>query len=88
MNLRPIFPGPAIRRDAGANGARAQDKGSVDLKPLPPLDNPHDPKIGAKQLFARKLLPAAMPTRSIGSYVNGCLAGAASRCRSMAKPGR
>ena len=58
-----------------ANPALAQDKGSVDPKPLPPLDNPNDPKIGAKQLFARKLLPAAMPARAIGSYVKGCLAG-------------
>ena len=56
--------------------ASAQDKGSVDPKPLPPLDKPNDPKIGAKQLFARKLLPAAMPPRAIGSYVKGCLAGA------------
>ncbi len=60
----------------GAIPASAQDKGSVDPKPLPPLDNPKDPKIGAKQLFARKLLPAAMPPRAIGSYVKGCLAGA------------
>jgi penicillin-insensitive murein endopeptidase len=60
----------------GATCASAQDKGSVDPKPLPPLDNPKDPKIGAKQLFARKLLPAAMPSRAIGSYNRGCLAGA------------
>src|SRR5450432_1084577 len=59
-----------------AAGALAQDKGIVDPKPLPPLANPNDPKVGAKELFARKLLPAAMPTRVIGSYVKGCLAGA------------
>jgi penicillin-insensitive murein DD-endopeptidase len=58
-----------------ATCASAQDKGSVDAKPLPPLANPGDPKIGAKQLFARKLLPAAMPPRPIGSYTGGCLAG-------------
>ncbi len=62
---------------AGASAAQAQDKGSVNPKPLPPLENPNDPKIGAKQLFARKLLPAAMPTRVIGSYTAGCIAGAA-----------
>ena len=56
--------------------APAQDKGSVDPKPLPPLANPNDPKLGAKELFARKLLPAAMPTRVIGSYSKGCIAGA------------
>ena len=54
----------------------AQDKGSVDPKPLPPLANPNDPKLGAKELFARKLLPAAMPTRVIGFYSKGCIAGA------------
>ena len=43
--------------------AFSQDKGSVDPAPLPPLANPDDPKLGAKELFARKLLPAAMPPR-------------------------
>jgi penicillin-insensitive murein endopeptidase len=60
----------------GAGTASAQDKGSVNPKPLPPLANPNDPKVGARELFARKVLPAAMPTRVIGSYVKGCLAGA------------
>src|SRR5260370_40248020 len=60
----------------GAGTASAQDKGRVNPKPLPPLANPNDPKIGARELFARKVLPAAMPTRVIGSYVKGCLAGA------------
>ena len=61
---------------AVATGALAQDKGTVNPKQLPPLANPNDPKIAAKELFARKVLPAAMPTRVIGSYVKGCLAGA------------
>ena len=60
-----------------ATAALAQDKGSVDPKPLPPLANPNDPKIGAKELFGRKVLPAAMPTRVIGFYAKGCIAGAA-----------
>jgi penicillin-insensitive murein endopeptidase len=59
-----------------AGAALAQDKGTLDFKPLPPLENPNDPRIGAKQLFARKLLPSAQPPRSIGSYVKGCIAGA------------
>jgi penicillin-insensitive murein endopeptidase len=59
-----------------APAARAQDKGSVDPKPLPPLANPNDPKLGAKELFGRKVLPAAMPTRVIGFYAHGCIAGA------------
>ncbi len=61
---------------ASATGALAQDKGSVDPKPLPPLANPKDPKLAAKELFARKLLPAAMPARVIGGYAAGCVAGA------------
>src|SRR6266403_5898412 len=56
--------------------ALAQDKGSVDPIPLPPLANPNDPKIGAKELFGRKVLPAAMPTRVVGFYAKGCIAGA------------
>src|SRR4051794_33631783 len=61
---------------AGASSASAQDKGSVDAKPLPPLANPNDPKLGAKELFGRKLLPAAMPTHVVGFYAKGCIAGA------------
>jgi penicillin-insensitive murein DD-endopeptidase len=61
---------------ADAGLALAQDKGSVDPKPLPPLADPHDPKLAAKELFARKLLPSATPTRVIGSYIKGCIAGA------------
>src|ERR1700689_1915969 len=60
-----------------APAALAQDKGSVDPKPLPPLANPNDPKLGAKELFGRKILPAAMPTRVVGFYAHGCIAGAA-----------
>src|ERR1700756_1434279 len=60
---------------ATASSVPAQDKGSVDDKPLPPLENPKDPKIGAKQFFARKLLPSSQTPKVIGSYINGCLAG-------------
>src|SRR6202166_3552828 len=71
--LIPLLLSAAL---SGAGAALAQDKGSVDPKPLPPLTNPNDPKLGAKELFARKLLPAAMPTRVIGFYSKGCIAGA------------
>ena len=71
--LIALLLSPAL---ASASDALAQDKGSVDPKPLPPLANPKDPKLAAKELFARKLLPAAMPTRVIGSYTAGCVAGA------------
>src|ERR1700693_5235180 len=70
--LLPLLISAAVLSTA----ALAQDKGSVDPKPLPPLANPNDPKLGAKELFARKLLPAGMPPRVIGSYVRGCIAGA------------
>jgi penicillin-insensitive murein DD-endopeptidase len=59
-----------------AQMALAQDKGTLEPKPLPPLDNPNDPKLAAKELFARKRLPAAMPVRVIGAYNKGCIAGA------------
>src|ERR1700760_1220731 len=58
-----------------ASAALAQDKG-IDPRLLPPLANPADPKLGARELFARKLLPAAMPTRVVGFYAKGCIAGA------------
>ncbi|MGO9390308.1 penicillin-insensitive murein endopeptidase [Rhodoblastus sp.] len=55
----------------------AQEKGSVDPKPLPPLAHPDDPSTPAKQLFGRVNQPAAdMAARSIGFYSHGCLAGA------------
>jgi len=59
-----------------ASLALAQDKGSVDAKPLPPLANPKDPKLPAKELFARKLLPSAGPAHVIGNYAKGCIGGA------------
>ena len=61
---------------AFASPAPAQDKGSVDPVPLRPLADPNDPHLGAKELFGRKVLPAAMPTRVIGFYAKGCIAGA------------
>jgi penicillin-insensitive murein endopeptidase len=71
--LLPLLIYAAI---ASVTAALAQDKGSIDPKPLPPLANPNDPKLGARELFARRLLPAAMPTRVIGFYARGCIAGA------------
>src|SRR5262245_50158902 len=76
--------GPVIRSIAVAAamlalatvGARAQDKGSLDRAPLPPLAHPNDPATPAKELFARKVTPASLAARSIGTYNRGCLAGA------------
>src|SRR6516165_6635565 len=67
-----------------AGSAAAQEKhlidrtrpGSLDPKPLPPLQNPDAPSTPAKELFARKSTPFPGPPRSIGGYFDGCLAGA------------
>jgi len=56
--------------------AGAQDQGTVDPKPLPPLAKPDDPKNPAKELFARRPVATKdMQARSIGFYTHGCLAG-------------
>jgi penicillin-insensitive murein endopeptidase len=56
--------------------AAAQTPGTVNPRPLPPLANPNDPSTPAKELFGRRLAPAPMEARAIGSYARGCLAGA------------
>ncbi|MTW19020.1 penicillin-insensitive murein endopeptidase [Rhodoplanes serenus] len=58
-----------------AGPAAAQDRGTVDPKPLPPLASPDDPKTPAKALFGRKATPTHMEARAIGFYSKGCLAG-------------
>ena len=59
-----------------AHGANAQDKGTLDPKPLPPLAKSDGPGTPAKELFARKTTPSAGTARSIGFYSHGCIAGA------------
>jgi penicillin-insensitive murein DD-endopeptidase len=59
-----------------ANSAPAQDRGSVNPEPLPPLAKPDDPATAAKELFGRKTAPAPLQSRTIGFYSKGCLAGA------------
>src|SRR6266478_575388 len=77
MNPRLIlFPLLLSAAVASGSATLAQDKGSVDPKALPPLANPNDPKLGAIDLFGRKILPAAMPTHVVGFYAKGCIAGA------------
>ncbi len=55
--------------------ALAQDNGTVEPKPLPPLANPDDPSLPAKELFGRKTTPSKGPTEVEGFYAKGCLAG-------------
>src|SRR5262249_39747687 len=57
--------------------AMAQDKGTLNPRPLPPLAKPDDPATPAKELFGRKPAPANLQARTIGFYSKGCLAGAA-----------
>ena len=61
---------------AAAGSPMAQEKGTLNPQPLPPLANPANPKTPAKELFARKSEPVPLAARSIGSYIRGCLAGA------------
>src|SRR5204862_4454918 len=52
------------------------DSKQTNVAALPPLPTPTDPKVPARELFARKLEPAHLPSRVIGGYADGCLAGA------------
>jgi penicillin-insensitive murein endopeptidase len=61
---------------SGLSAALAQDKGTLNPKPLPPLADPTDPRLPAKQVFGRALTPIEDQARSIGFYSRGCLAGA------------
>src|ERR1700737_1203365 len=58
----------------GSGGA--QDKGTLNPQPLPPVAKPDDPKIPAKELFCRRTTPAPLEARTLGFYAKGCLAGA------------
>ena len=56
--------------------ALAQDKGTLNPQPLPPLAHPNDPKTPAKQLFGRKTQPSDDAPHVYGFYSHGCIAGA------------
>src|SRR5687768_3670030 len=71
----PPLAGSVFLLIAGCGLAAAQDRGTVNPKPLPPLEKPDDPNTPAKELFGRKAAPASMAARSIGYYTHGCLAG-------------
>ncbi len=61
---------------AWTSPALAQDKGTLNPKPLPPLADPANPRLPAKEVFGRALTPVEAQARSIGFYSRGCLAGA------------
>ncbi|MET0537989.1 MAG: penicillin-insensitive murein endopeptidase, partial [Xanthobacteraceae bacterium] len=60
-----------------SNTGFAQDLGTLNPAPLPPVSHPENPKILAKEVFGRGKTPAPIEARSIGFYAKGCLAGAA-----------
>jgi penicillin-insensitive murein endopeptidase len=70
------WPWAALVLLLACGAAAAQDRGTLDPQPLPPLANPNDPSTPAKELFGRRAGPAAMQARTIGFYSRGCLAGA------------
>ena len=58
-----------------ASAARAQDRGTLNPKPLPPIANPSDPRVPAKELFGRARDAAPINPEPVGFYSKGCLAG-------------
>ena len=74
-SLTGVLLGVALAWSACGPGF-AQEIGTLDPKPLPPLAHPGDPTLPAKQVFGRATTPADLQARSIGFYAKGCLAGA------------
>jgi penicillin-insensitive murein DD-endopeptidase len=50
--------------------------GTLNAVPLPPLADPNDPALPARELFGRMTKPFAGPARAFGGYADGCLQGA------------
>jgi penicillin-insensitive murein endopeptidase len=75
--MNPIRSLAILLALVAGGSAAAQDKGTLDPKPLPPLANPSDPRLAAKELFGRRATPADLRSRSIGGYARGCVSGAA-----------
>lgn len=76
--MRPFLPCALLVMAllGAAAGAGAQDMGTLEPKPLPPLADPGDPANPAREVFGRAMTPTEAQTRSIGFYSHGCLAGA------------
>ena len=74
--MNRTIAGVALLMLAAALPAVAQDRGTMDVRPLPPLPDPGSLANPAKQVFGRELTPADLQARSIGFYAKGCLAGA------------
>jgi penicillin-insensitive murein DD-endopeptidase len=72
---KPLTSALAVALVLSAGGAHAQDRGSVNPRPLPPLENPDAPSTPAKALFGRVTHAAAGPARIHGFYAKGCFSG-------------
>ena len=73
---------------ASCGVVHAQDLGTLEPKPLPPIEHP-DANTPAKELFGREDHAGGHDRAgSIGYYTNGCLAGGTWHYRSTARPGR
>jgi penicillin-insensitive murein endopeptidase len=75
MNIKQISLAAMVLVTLAAGPAMAQQIGSLEPKPLPPLAHPNDPATPAKELFGREKGPAPLAARTIGFYSRGCLAG-------------
>ncbi|WP_442755317.1 penicillin-insensitive murein endopeptidase [Methylocystis sp. JAN1] len=73
--MRALTFAAAILTLTLAGGTAAQDRGTLDPKPLPPLANPSNPSTPAKELFGRARESAPLGPDPIGFYSKGCLAG-------------
>ena len=76
ISIRRLTAFFAVSFALAASSALAQDKGTLERKPLPPLADPGDPRVPAKELFGRKDRPASLKANAIGGYAKGCVAGA------------
>jgi penicillin-insensitive murein DD-endopeptidase len=75
MRTHSLYTTAFVLLAALNGGAAAQDKGTLEPQPLPPLAHPDDPKTPAKELFGRKPMPTLDRPESVGFYASGCLAG-------------
>jgi penicillin-insensitive murein endopeptidase len=76
LSSRLAAPALCAALTFGFGPAIAQDKGTLNPEPLPPLGKPAGPGTLAKELFARKSTPSAGSARAVGFYSRGCIAGA------------
>ena len=76
LDSRPMLLAAALFGASAASSRVAQDKGTVNPKPLPPLANPNDPELAAQGIVRPQDICRPRCRRApIGFYAKGCLAG-------------